>query len=186
MDVALTGDQELFRETTRRFLETECPLPTVRQLEAEPAGFDAVFWRRGAELGWTSLLVSEEDGGGSISGNALADLLIVAEEMGRLVSPGPLVPVNVVAAAVSARGSAELRATVLPGLLSGADIAAWAVAEPGWRGDPANFTCTAHASADGFVLNGTKTAVEAGARARWLLVAAHTDDGPRPPRGGGH
>lgn len=178
MDVALTGDQELFRETTRRFVETESSLSVVRGWEADPAGFSAEFWRRGAELGWTSLLVSAEDGGGSISDNGLADLIIVAEEMGRLVAPGPLVPVNVVAAAVSAGGSAALRAAVLPCLLSGVDIGAWAVAEPGWRGDPALISCTARAAGDGFVLSGVKTAVEAGAQARWLLVAAVTADGP--------
>ena len=106
MELQLSDDQALFVETTRRFLEDTVPLPTVRQLaEDEPTGFDRGWWRKGAELGWTSLLVGEEDGGGSISGSGLADLTLVAEEFGRLVSPGPLLPVSVVAAAVVAEGS---------------------------------------------------------------------------------
>ena len=65
------------------------------------------------------MLVPEADGGGSLSEHGLLDLVLVAEEMGRLVSPGPLVPVNVVASAVAAPGTAEQRAEVLPGLLAG-------------------------------------------------------------------
>ena len=61
MDSELTDDQELFRETTAKFIENTCPLSTVRDwAEKEPAGYPGDWWRQGAELGWTSLLVSEE------------------------------------------------------------------------------------------------------------------------------
>ena len=106
MDLELNDDQQLFRETTRKFLEDSCPLETVRQIAAdEPRGYHPEWWQRGAELGWVSMLVPEELGGGSVSGNGLCDLALVAEEMGRLVSPGPLVPTNVVAAALSRAGT---------------------------------------------------------------------------------
>ncbi len=75
----------------------------------------------------------EADGGGSLSGEGLLDLVIVAEEMGRLVAPGPLGPTNIVAAAVAAGGSSELRADVLPGIVAGEVIGAWCVAGPGRR-----------------------------------------------------
>src|SRR5215471_1712260 len=120
MDLNLTADQELLAETTRRFLESECPITEVRRLHDEAVdGFDREYWRKGCELGWTAMLVPEADGGGSVSGEGLLDLVLVAEEMGRLVSPGPLVPVNVVADAVSRRGTAEQRGDVLPGLVGG-------------------------------------------------------------------
>ncbi|MEO7427798.1 MAG: acyl-CoA dehydrogenase family protein, partial [Acidimicrobiales bacterium] len=125
MELELTEDQEFFQQTTRKFLAAESPLTAVRALESVDAGFDAEFWRRGAELGWTSMLVPEADGGGSLSEHGLLDLVLVAEEMGRLVSPGPLVPVNVVASALAAHGTAEQRAAVLPGLLAGEQVAAW-------------------------------------------------------------
>lgn len=176
MDVLLTPDQELLRDTTRRFLETECPLTSVRAWEHEPSGFDAVTWRRGAELGWTSLLVAEADGGGSVSGRPVADLAIIAEEMGRMVAAGPLVPVNLAASAVSVGGTADQRGDVLPGLLSGDEIASWAVAEPGWRGDVRRVSCRARRSGDELVLDGVKSPVEAGAESRWLIVVALLDD----------
>ncbi len=178
MDLHLDEDQELFRETTRRFLESTCPLPTVRQwADKEPAGYPADWWRRGAELGWTSLLVPEEAGGGSVSGHGLLDLILVAEEMGRLVSPGPLSAVNLVAAAVATSGSEEQRARVLPGLLTGEQLATWCFEEPGTPFGAESLTLSAEARGDGFVLNGLKAPVEAAAEADWLLVTARAPEG---------
>ena len=83
MELELTNDQQLFRETTRKFLETSTPLTVVREIAAEnPDGFDRGWWRRGAELGWTSMLVPEDLGGGSVSGEGVMDLQLIAEEMG--------------------------------------------------------------------------------------------------------
>lgn len=180
MDLERSDDQELFRETTRKFLESTAPVSTVRQWsEKEAAGYPVDWWRRGAELGWTSLLVGEADGGGSVSGNGLADLALVAEEMGRLVSPGPLLMTNVVAAALSEAGTAEQRAAVLPGLVGGETVATWCLAEPG---RPA---CGGEAVAleaarqgDRFVLSGVKGPVEAAAEAGHLLVTALVDGRP--------
>lgn len=167
MELELSEDQEFFRETTAKFLAAESPLPVVRTLEHDAAGFDAGWWRQGAELGWTSMLVPEADGGGSLSEHGLLDLVLVAEEMGRLVAPGPLGPVNVVAAALGAEGTAEQRAAVLPGLLSGEAVAAWCGTTP----------VEAVADGEGWVLTGTVAPVEAGAQAQHLLVAARTPAG---------
>ena len=168
MELELTEDQEFFLATTRRFLAAEAPVAWVRTLEDDPAGFTPEYWRAGAALGWTSLLVPEADGGGSVSGNGLADLVLVAEEMGRLASPGPLVPVNVVAAAVSAGGSRDHKDAVLPGLLDGSAVAAWT--GPG--------AVEAEATAGGHRLTGVASPVEAGAQADHLLVSARGPDGP--------
>ena len=172
VDLHRSEDQELFRETTRKFLETTCPVSTVREwAEKEPDGYPADWWRRGAELGWTSLLVSEEDGGGSISGHGLLDLVLVAEEMGRLVTPGPLLATNVVAGALSAAGA---HGDVLAELLSGEAVAAWCLAEPaGWSADDVGLVAVA--ADGGYVLDGVKSPVESAASADHLLVVARVD-----------
>ena len=157
MELELSDDQEFFRQTTAKFLAAECPISVVRELEHDPAGFTADYWRRGAELGWTSMLVPEEHGGGSLSGDGLLDLVLVAEEMGRLVSPGPLVPVSVVAAAIAAAGTPEQQAAVLPAIVAGDTIGAW---------------CRTGVRADGLVLSGVAAPVEAAAQAQQLLVTA--------------
>ena len=122
MDLELTPDQELLRDTTRKFLHATVPLTTVRALADDPAGFDRTWWQRGAELGWTSLLVDERLGGGSVSGGGLRDLALVAEEMGAMVSPGPLMATNVVGQALSRDAPDELASAVLPDLLSGESV----------------------------------------------------------------
>jgi alkylation response protein AidB-like acyl-CoA dehydrogenase len=177
MDLELTADQELLRDTTRKFLQATVPLTEVRALAANPAGFDRDWWTKGAELGWTSLLVEEERGGGSVSGAGLRDLALVAEEMGALVSPGPLIPVNVVAQTLSAEASDGLAGRVLAELLSGESVAAWCFAEPGGPVTPDGITLRVRRDGDEFVLDGVKRPVEAGGEADWLLVAATGPEG---------
>jgi alkylation response protein AidB-like acyl-CoA dehydrogenase len=173
----LTDDQQLFRETTRKFLEDTCPLDTVRRVaEEEPEGFNRDWWRRGAELGWVSMLVSEDHGGGCISGQALADLVLVAEEMGRLVSPGPLVPTNVVAAALSRVGTPTHHKR-LAGLVGGETVATWCPGGPYLGTDQVAGQVHAVAQGDGFLLEGTSGPVEAGGEADLILVTAQSDRG---------
>ena len=84
MKLDLTPEQAFFHGTTRQFLDDKVPTSLLRELRSDPAGFDRDFWRQGADLGWTSLLVTEADGGGSVSGQGLVDLALVAFEFGRL------------------------------------------------------------------------------------------------------
>ncbi len=178
MELDLTPDQEFFADTTAKFLDDKATPSDLRALRHDPAGFSPAFWRQGAELGWTSLLVSEEDGGGSISGSGVRDLALVAHQFGRYAAPGPLVPTNVVAAAVSRRGSPGQKAEVLPGLLSGETIAAWCWGEPSPHDRLGEVTATAAGDGDGYLLRGRKGPVEAGAHADHLLVVATSGDGP--------
>jgi alkylation response protein AidB-like acyl-CoA dehydrogenase len=161
----LTDDQEFFRQTTDRFLHELVPPDAVRALRDDAAGFDPSYWRRGAELGWTSLLVSEDHGGGTISGAGLVDLSVVAYAFGSHAAPGPLAATNVVAATLSAHGAAP---EVLASLLSGDGTATWCapVAGPdGWRPTVG----VTHDGSD-LVLRGEARQVEAAGTAGHLLV----------------
>src|SRR5689334_4551044 len=174
MELVLTDDQEFFRDTTQKFLGSECPIPKVRELRGNAAGFEADYWRQGAELGWMSLLVPEELGGGSVSGNGASDLALVAYAFGAHVAPGPLIPCNVVATALARSGSEEQQAGLLQDLVSGAQIATWAHTELPPHDGLGDVTVRAEADGDGFVLSGVKSPVEAGAEADHLLVSAST------------
>jgi alkylation response protein AidB-like acyl-CoA dehydrogenase len=178
MEVTLSDDQEFFRDTTRKFLESECPITKVRELAASDAGFERDYWSQGAELGWTSLLVPEDLGGGSISGSGVVDLTLVADVFGSTVAPGPLLPTNVVAAALARSGTDEQKAGVLPAIIAGDVVATWAVAEPAPYDRLGDVTVGAtNLANDGFVLSGVKAPVEAGAQSEQLLVTARTDEG---------
>lgn len=176
MEIMLTQDQDFFRETTDRFLSTECPTTVVRALADNATGWDPSYWRQGAELGWTCLVVGEEHGGGSISGNGVTDLMIVAESFGRHVAPGPLIAVNTVASTISRVGTDEQRARVLPGLLSGELVATWCGMEHAILGGGEG--PTASLKDDEVVISGSSSPVEAASSADWLMVTAMTDGGP--------
>jgi alkylation response protein AidB-like acyl-CoA dehydrogenase len=176
VDVGLTSDQELLRDTTTRFIEAACPLTTVRELTERDRDAGPDYRRQAAELGWFAMLVDEEHGGGSISDNPVVDASIIAAARGARLQPGPFVATNVVASALSAAGDHDQRAKVLAPLLSGQATATWAAAGPAGEWD-AGSGVSATARGGGFVLTGSKTLVQDGDTSDWVLVTAGTDAG---------
>lgn len=171
-----SADQELFEETTRRFLEAEAPLSKARALAGTKAGFEPEYWRRGAELGWTSLLVPEEAGGGSVSDRPVDDAVLLAYQFGLHAAPGPLSPANLVAAALGRWGLAAHR-EVLSGLLAGDKVASWALGEPLASDRLGVVALEARRDGSSVLLNGSKGPVEAGAEASEILVVAREGSG---------
>lgn len=169
-------EKTLFTSTTQAFLEKEAPLRRVRELHAAGESFDPAWWRRAAELGWTSLLVPEELGGGSVSDSGLADLALVAEQLGKTVAPGPLYPVSVVLAALVECADRQPHVATIEALMSGETVASWAVSEPGRGWAPLDPSVTATPSDSGYRIEGTKDRVEAGAQSAVLLVVARCGD----------
>jgi alkylation response protein AidB-like acyl-CoA dehydrogenase len=172
----LSSDQEFLQETTARFLAKESPVAQLRKLRDDPDGFDRSYWRRGAELGWTSLLVSEDRGGGSVSGLGLVDLTTIAHEFGRNTAPGPLLATNLVAAALNESESAS-HGEVLQGILAGTAIATWCLEEG--RGRPVgDLGLKVERDGADLVITGGKRPVEAACQADYLLVSGSSEDGP--------
>ena len=172
MLATLSDDQEFFRQTTERFLTEQAPPDALRRGRDDESGFDRGYWRRGAELGWTSLLVDEARGGGTISGAGLVDLSLVAYEFGHHAAPGPLLGTNVVASALSDSGTHD---EVLSGLLSGDVVAAWCapvVRPDGWRA-----TVDVRPDGSDVIVNGESRTVEAAGQADHLLVTCRDGEG---------
>ncbi|HNM83697.1 MAG: acyl-CoA dehydrogenase family protein [Mycobacterium sp.] len=166
-------EQLLFASTTQAFLDKEASLTHVREMHSAGTSFDPGWWQRAAELGWASLLVPEELGGGSVSGNGVADLALVAEQVGHTVAPGPLHPVStVLAGLVEAPDGHD---DTIEALVSGDLVASWAVYEPGAPFDPTVAVTTATKTGSGYRIDGAKDRVEAGEQAGVLLVTATCD-----------
>jgi alkylation response protein AidB-like acyl-CoA dehydrogenase len=176
MSEIASPERLLFLSTAQAFLEKEASLSRVRELHSEGTSFERDWWQRAAELGWASMLVPEELGGGSVSGDGVADLALVAEQIGHSVAPGPLHPVNTVLAGLVDADNAEAHAATIEALVAGELIASWAVYEPKGAWAPLQTTVTATADGDGFRIDGVKDRVEAGADADVFLVAARTGD----------
>ena len=175
MLLALSSDQELFSETTAKLLDELVPVGELRRLRDDPVGFDRDYWRRGAELGWTSLLVGEDHGGGSIGDHGLVDLALVAYEFGRHAAPGPLAVTNVVAATLSETGHGGDE--VISALLSGASMATWCLGEPPPNDRLGSVTLEVREEGADVVLNGVKRPVESAAGADLLMVTGRTGHG---------
>jgi alkylation response protein AidB-like acyl-CoA dehydrogenase len=86
MDFGLSEDQLLLEETLRSFLGDKVPITRVRELRDEDRPGDHAIWRSLAELGVTGILIPEAHGGSELS---LLDAAIVAESLGRAVTPAP-------------------------------------------------------------------------------------------------
>lgn len=167
----------LFTSTAQAFLAKEASLARVRELHAAGTSFDRDWWRRAAELGWASMLVPEELGGGSVSGDGVGDLALVAELIGHTVAPGPFLAVNTVLAGLVDAANAEAHADTIEALVGGELIASWAVAEPGRGWAPSESTVTATEDGDDVRLDGVKHFVDAGPDCDAFLVVASTGDG---------
>jgi alkylation response protein AidB-like acyl-CoA dehydrogenase len=167
----------LFASTTQSFLEKEASLSRLRELHAAGTSFEADWWRRAAELGWTSLLVPEELGGGSVSGDGVADLALVAELAGKTVAPGPLHPVSTVLAGLVE--APENHEETIESLVAGELVASWAVYEPGKSWSPLDAAVTATRTDAGYRIDGVKDRVEAGGESAILLVVAQCEGAVR-------
>ncbi len=177
MDLELTSNQELFLQTSARFIESTCPLTAVREHASEGADAGPEYRRQAAELGWFAMLVPEDLGGGSVSDNDVLDVALIAQARGAMLQPGAFVGTNVVAYALSKEGTPDHQAKVLPVLLAGDEPASWAVTGLGGDRGPAAGV-HARPRGGGYVLSGAKTLVQDAHRAAWLLVTAGTDVGP--------
>jgi alkylation response protein AidB-like acyl-CoA dehydrogenase len=171
----LSSDQTLLRDTTARFLEDQVPLSRLRKERNDPVGFDSSYWRSGAEMGWTSLLVGEEFAGGSVSGRGPVDLALIAYEFGRHAAPGPLVDCNVVASAVSGQ-EGDLHRAVLADLMTGTTIAASCLGAAPWQ-EPDEATVRIRRDGGDVLIDGAVRPVESAGQAGHLLVTGMSESG---------
>jgi alkylation response protein AidB-like acyl-CoA dehydrogenase len=176
MDLGLTDDQELLRSATARFIEDRCPLERVRALADEGEAVDAGYLRQAAELGWFAMLVPDDLGGGSVSGRGLVDAAIVATERGRYLQPGTFVPTNVLAWLLADSGSEDQRTKVLPPILEGRSVAAWALADGAGDWTPGSAAQVLRRGS-GVSLSGRAGLVHDAQVADWLLVTARSEQG---------
>ena len=172
----LTSDQDMLRDMTSRYLGDRVTLSHQRKvLRHDPAGFEPDYWAGGAELGWTSLLVPEEHGGGSVSGRGAVDLAVLAYEFGRHAAPGPLVDCNVVASAL-AGADGDLQRGALAEIIAGSRVAANCLGAAPWQ-NPGEASVTIRRDGDDLVIDGAVRPVESAGQAGWFLVTGRSESG---------
>ena len=175
MPLILTEEQTLLKEAAEGFLGENAPIAHLRKLRdsRDPDGVSRELWRAFGEMGFAGVVIPEEHGG---SGLGAVEAGVVAEALGRTLTPSPFMGSGVLAATVLIGGSDEQQAAWLPKIATGEAIVSLAVDE-GPKHAPVRMAATAERSGNGFRLNGAKGFVLDGHVADALIVAARTDDG---------
>ncbi len=172
----------MLRDATRKFLAAENALGALRARIEDPEPTDVAQWRAGAELGWSSMLVPEKLGGGSVTDQPLVDLAVLAEEMGRVLHPAPFLPTNVVADALARTGGSAgpgQPAEALLRRIAAGSMAAWCLSADG-TDEPSAIGVAARRSGQSVVLDGVARYVHGASCAEFLMVATTADANGRP------
>ena len=175
MNFGFNEEQELLRNTARKFFENECPSDTVRRLMETPEGINPELWKKLAEQGWLGLIYPEPYDG---MGLGLVDLVVLMEEMGRAVAPGPYFSTVLLGGlAILEAGSEGQKKEWLPRIAAGDKRVALAWMEPSAQLGPAGVTLNAVEKGGRYTLSGTKLFVHDAHTADALVVAARTRPG---------
>jgi alkylation response protein AidB-like acyl-CoA dehydrogenase len=175
MDLTLSDEQRLLRESADRFVSETYTADHRRRIANDPLGFSAEIWKQFAELGWLALPIPEAYGG--LGGSAI-EIGILMEAFGRgLVAEPYLSTVVIAASLIYECGTEAQKQALLPKIADGSLYLAFAHSERQARFDLADVRTTAKKSSDGWRLDGQKTAVLDGCAAGQIIVSARVDDG---------
>lgn len=175
MDFSLSEEQEMFRGYVNKYLNNMGHTKTAREfIKGETDSYKTIVSGL-AELGCTSINISEEYGGMELGA---LDLVPVLEELGRSVLPGLYLETNSFAVPLLEKfGSESQKQKYLPAIAEGTHIFSIAWLEPGGSYSPADIQMTASLEGDSLRLNGVKTLVPDAELASSLFLPVRTGGG---------
>jgi alkylation response protein AidB-like acyl-CoA dehydrogenase len=182
----LSEEQEILRKKVRDFLEKECTESFIREMAEDEDGYSPELWRRMAESGWLGIAYPGAHGG---TGGGFTDLMVLCEEMGRVLFPSPYLSTVVLCGmTILNAGSTDWKTDLLPKIAKGDLIISLALTEPesSWNGrawDAEGITVSATAEGDNYIIDGTKLFVHDAHIADYLLCVARTENGTKPEDG---
>jgi alkylation response protein AidB-like acyl-CoA dehydrogenase len=160
----------MLRTMARDFLVKECPKSRTRELERDEKGYCPDTWNHMAELGWIGLVLPEQYGGSNAD---FMDLVVLVEEMGRNILPGPFFStVTLAALPIMEYGSEDQKAKYLPPIASGEKVWTLALNETSADGNCKGIKTAAKLVNGEYILNGEKIFVPYALAADYMLVAA--------------
>jgi alkylation response protein AidB-like acyl-CoA dehydrogenase len=172
MDFSYTETQDMLRDTLARFLADTYDFETRKKMLASPEGRDPGIWRALAtELGILGAPFAEDHGG--LGGGALENMIMM-EELGKVIAIEPYLQTIVIGGGAMKHVGGAMADAVIPQIISGEAVIAFAYAEPQGRYDVANLRTSAKKDGAGYVLNGHKSVVYAAPWATHFLVTART------------
>lgn len=177
MDFALSEEQLAIFDMARAF-GAEHIAPHAREWE-QAGTIPRDLWPKLAALGFGGLYVSEEAGGAGL-GRLDATLVFEALAMSCASVAAFLSIHNMCARMIDSYGSAEIKARLLPGVLSMQTVLSYCLTEPGSGSDAAALKTRAARTASGWSLSGTKAFISGGGYSDAYVVMARSGDaGPK-------
>ena len=177
MDFALTGEQTAIFDMAHAFGQEQIA-PYARDWEAAGT-IPKELWPKVGELGFASLYVSEEAGGAGLS-RLDATLVFEALSMACPSVAAFLSIHNMCAKMLDSFASDDLKARVMPGVLSMETVLSYCLTEPGSGSDAAALRTRAERTNEGYVLNGTKAFISGGGYSDAYVCMVRTgEDGPK-------
>ena len=171
MDFAFSEEQEMLRRSAREFLAKECSPKIVRRLMEGGDGYDPALWKKITDLGWTALGIPEAYGGVG----TFLDLIVVLEEAGRALLPGPYFSTMALAVPVLIEAGTEVqKKEALNAIAVGSARATLAFTEPSGRWDAGGIGLKATQAGGGWRLDGVKLFVPDAEGADYTVVVART------------
>ena len=167
-----TAEHEAFREVMRRFVEKEIE-PYAHEWD-EAGEFPRALYEKAAGIGLLGLGFPEEFGG--VPADQFMKI-VASQELARAGAGGvnaSLMSHTIGSPPIARAARSEMKARVLPEVLSGKKISALAITEPGGGSDVANLTTRARRERNHYIVNGEKTFITSGVRADYLTVAVRT------------
>jgi len=170
MDLTLSDEQRLLRESAERFVAEVFTADHRRRMAGDPLGYSREIWKQFAELGWLALPIAESHGG--LGGSAI-ETSILMEAFGRGLICEPYLSTVVIGATLIERCASEAqKQSLLAAIADGSLTLAFAHSERAARFDLAHVETSARKLPDGWRLDGAKIAVIDGGSAARLIVSA--------------
>lgn len=172
MDFSLNEVQAMLDDSVEKFISNDYDFETRQKYAGSEQGFSAEVWQMFAELGWTAVPFSEEDGG---FGGSPIDLIVLMLRFGKGLIVEPYLANIVLAGGVLRRAAnTEQKERWLQPIIAGELQAALAFVEPQNRYDVSNVATAAQADGNDWIINGSKGVVLNGGNAELLIVPART------------
>ncbi len=181
MDFSFTSEQDMLRDTVAKLIAQQYDFDTRRKIAKSDAGWRPEVWAQFAELGLLGAAFSEAEGG---FGNGPIEAMIVMEEFGKGLVIEPYLQTVVIGGNFLRHGGTDAqKEELIPSLIGGETIFAFAYSEPKSRFDLNDVSTTAKKDGAGYVLNGHKAVVLGAPFATHLIVTARTSGGQRDTGG---
>jgi alkylation response protein AidB-like acyl-CoA dehydrogenase len=172
MDFSLNEVQAMLADSVDKFIDNEYDFDTRQKYAASDTGFSAEVWATMAELGWTAIPFSEEEGG---LGGGPADVMVFMQHLARGLVVEPYLANVLLAGGILQRTATDAqKALWLQPLMAGELQATLASLEPQARFELADVVTAASRDGDDWVLNGHKGVVPNGGTADLIIVPART------------